>query len=242
MHWLESAEASRPVTDWLKLAGMCAQVLGAKRKHLSGFSSATQALHQGFVYGCEIIQQTPPALRAKAARMVGAKCTLLARVDAYGQDPTGSAGAAMKVRWDMQHVRRDDLYYNHYLGQTEQVISLAFPNHGRCLNPVNPEDISLVEPCRIVQVPHLHRSSCWQGILLFFYGDEVTKGFRAWLHGNYPDGSRTRLPLPLRMLCPGAEESDGAAVSVSKHTNWPVELHEDPCRLRRDQRRAQPQA
>lgn len=74
------------------------QVLGAKRKHLSGFSSATQALHQGFVYGCEVIQNTPPALRGKAARMVGAKCTLLARIDAYGQDPTGSAGAAMKVR------------------------------------------------------------------------------------------------------------------------------------------------
>ncbi len=77
---------------------MCAQVLGQKRKHLSGFSSATQELHQGFVYGCDVIQNTPPALRAKAARMVGGKCTLLARIDAYGQDPSGSAGAAMKVR------------------------------------------------------------------------------------------------------------------------------------------------
>lgn len=79
---------------------MCAQVLGQKRKHLSGFSSATQELHQGFVYGCDVIQNTPPALRAKAARMVGGKCTLLARIDAYGQDPSGSAGAAMKVRVD----------------------------------------------------------------------------------------------------------------------------------------------
>lgn len=76
-----------------------AQVLGQKRKHLSGFSSATQELHQGFVYGCDVIQNTPPALRAKAARMVGGKCTLLARIDAYGQDPSGSAGAAMKVLW-----------------------------------------------------------------------------------------------------------------------------------------------
>jgi U4/U6 small nuclear ribonucleoprotein PRP31 len=73
------------------------QVLGAKRKHLSGFSAATQALHQGFIFGCDVIQGTPPALRPKAARMVGAKCTLLARIDAYGQDPTGAAGAAMKV-------------------------------------------------------------------------------------------------------------------------------------------------
>ena len=27
---------------------------------------------------------------------MGAKCTLLARVDAYGQDPSGSAGETMK--------------------------------------------------------------------------------------------------------------------------------------------------
>ena len=33
----------------------------------------------------DIIQQTPPSLRSKAARLVGAKCTLLARIDAYGQ-------------------------------------------------------------------------------------------------------------------------------------------------------------
>ena len=29
--------------------------------------------------------------------MVGAKCTLLARMDAYGQEPSGQAGEAMKV-------------------------------------------------------------------------------------------------------------------------------------------------
>ena len=44
------------------------------------------------------MQGTPPALRQKAARLVGGKCTLLARVDAYGEDPSGVQGAAMKVR------------------------------------------------------------------------------------------------------------------------------------------------
>ena len=43
------------------------------------------------------MQATPPAFRKKASRLVGGKCTLLARIDAYGQDPTGSAGANMKV-------------------------------------------------------------------------------------------------------------------------------------------------
>ena len=73
------------------------QVLGAKRKTLAGFSTATAQPHQGFIYNSDVIQQTPPALRAKASRMVGAKCTLLARMDAYGQDPSGQAGEAMKV-------------------------------------------------------------------------------------------------------------------------------------------------
>ena len=42
------------------------------------------------------MQQTPPALRNRAARLVGAKCTLLARMDAHGKDHTGAAGRAMR--------------------------------------------------------------------------------------------------------------------------------------------------
>ena len=73
------------------------QVLGAKRKNLAGFSTATAQPHQGFIFTSDVIQQTPPGVRGKASRMVGAKCTLLARMDAYGQDPSGQAGEAMKV-------------------------------------------------------------------------------------------------------------------------------------------------
>jgi RNA processing factor Prp31 len=45
---------------------------------------------QGFIYGCELIQRTPPPLRSRASRLVGGKVALLARMDAYGQDPTVS--------------------------------------------------------------------------------------------------------------------------------------------------------
>lgn len=72
------------------------QVLGAKKKNLAGFSTATLQPHQGFISQCAIIQQTPPSLRVKAARLVAAKCTLLARVDAYGQDPNGAQGTSMR--------------------------------------------------------------------------------------------------------------------------------------------------
>ncbi|KAL4420982.1 hypothetical protein ABPG77_001301 [Micractinium sp. CCAP 211/92] len=79
-----------------KMPACNVQVLGAKRKTLAGFSSTTAQPHQGFIFASDIIQQTPPSLRSKAARLVGAKCTLLARVDAYGQDPSGTAGRNMK--------------------------------------------------------------------------------------------------------------------------------------------------
>eukprot|EP00878_Enallax_costatus_P019722 GHUV01020815.1.p1 GENE.GHUV01020815.1~~GHUV01020815.1.p1 ORF type:complete len:423 (+),score=111.92 GHUV01020815.1:457-1725(+) len=80
-----------------KMPACNVQVLGAKRKTLAGYSSATVRPHQGFIYGCQLIQQTPPALQAKAARLVGAKCTLLARIDAYGQDPSGETGQKFKT-------------------------------------------------------------------------------------------------------------------------------------------------
>lgn len=76
---------------------LCLQVLGAKRKALSGFSTANAALHQGFIYASEVIEDCPEEFRKRAARLVGGKITLLARVDAYGSDPSGTQGATMKV-------------------------------------------------------------------------------------------------------------------------------------------------
>jgi U4/U6 small nuclear ribonucleoprotein PRP31 len=43
------------------------------------------------------MQSTPPSLRTKAARLAASKCALLARVDAYGQDPSGQVGALGNV-------------------------------------------------------------------------------------------------------------------------------------------------
>ena len=77
------------------------QVLGAKRKTANGFSTASAVragdMHAGFIYGCDLIQQTPPALRSKACRLIGSKCTLMARMDAFGEDPGGHAGQEMRA-------------------------------------------------------------------------------------------------------------------------------------------------
>lgn len=61
-------------------------------------STAKAASHQGFVSQCTILtQQTPPSLRLKGTRLIASKCTLLARVDAYGQDPTVRNGGEVRV-------------------------------------------------------------------------------------------------------------------------------------------------
>jgi U4/U6 small nuclear ribonucleoprotein PRP31 len=73
------------------------QVLGAKKRNLAGFSTRTVQPHQGFIFGCDLIQNhTPPSLHVKAGRLIAGKCTLLARMDAFNQDPTGSSGRAMR--------------------------------------------------------------------------------------------------------------------------------------------------
>lgn len=57
-------------------------VLGQK-KLTGGFSQrTTNQPHVGFVYQCELVQDAPPDLRRRAARLVAAKCILAARVDA----------------------------------------------------------------------------------------------------------------------------------------------------------------
>jgi U4/U6 small nuclear ribonucleoprotein PRP31 len=68
------------------------QVLGAKRKSLAGFSTAAAQPHHGFISNCDLVQGVPPALRSQAARIIGGKTALLARIDAANGDPTGQKG------------------------------------------------------------------------------------------------------------------------------------------------------
>lgn len=72
------------------------QVLGAKKAALAGLSSRGADTHRGLVWGCDLVEATPPALRTKAARLIASKATLLARVDAHGGDAGGGAGASMR--------------------------------------------------------------------------------------------------------------------------------------------------
>lgn len=62
-----------------KMPACNVQLLGANRKSLAGFSTATQLPHTGLVFHTEIVQQTPPALRMKAARLIAGKRVVVVR-------------------------------------------------------------------------------------------------------------------------------------------------------------------
>ncbi|XP_052861768.1 U4/U6 small nuclear ribonucleoprotein Prp31 [Anopheles cruzii] len=80
------------LTKLSKMPACNVQVLGAQKKTLSGFSKVAMLPHTGYVYYCDIVQDTAPDLRRKAARLVAAKCTLAARVDASHESHLGEIG------------------------------------------------------------------------------------------------------------------------------------------------------
>ncbi|XP_022966885.1 U4/U6 small nuclear ribonucleoprotein Prp31 homolog [Cucurbita maxima] len=79
-----------------KMPACNVQLLGAKKKNLAGFSTATSQFRLGYIEQTEIFQSTPPHLKMRACRLVSAKSTLAARVDSTRGDPTGKTGRVFK--------------------------------------------------------------------------------------------------------------------------------------------------
>lgn len=83
------------LTNLSKMPACNVLLLGNQRKVLGGFSQVTALPHTGFIYNSGLVQETPPDLRRKAARLVATKCTLAARVDACHESKNGSVGLAL---------------------------------------------------------------------------------------------------------------------------------------------------
>merc|ERR1712156_500422 len=64
-------------------------LLGQQKKTLSGFSQHSTLPHTGFIYYSKIVQNTPPDLRRKTARIVASKCALASRVDSFHEALSG---------------------------------------------------------------------------------------------------------------------------------------------------------
>ncbi|KAA8529556.1 hypothetical protein F0562_033645 [Nyssa sinensis] len=79
-----------------KMPACNVQLLGAKKKNLAGFSTATSQFRVGYMEQTEIFQSTPPSLRMRACRLLAAKSTLAARVDSTRGDSSGKTGRALR--------------------------------------------------------------------------------------------------------------------------------------------------
>ncbi|KAL8161583.1 hypothetical protein V2J09_013072 [Rumex salicifolius] len=79
-----------------KMPACNVQLLGAKKKNLAGFSTATSQFRVGYIEQTEIFQGTPPPLRMRACRLLASKSTLAARVDSTRGDPTGKTGRNLR--------------------------------------------------------------------------------------------------------------------------------------------------
>ncbi|KAJ6343938.1 hypothetical protein OIU76_005640 [Salix suchowensis] len=84
------------LTALAKMPACNVQLLGAKKKNLAGFSTATSQFRVGYIEQTEVFQSTPPSLRMRAGRLLAGKSTLAARVDSTRGDPSGNTGRVLR--------------------------------------------------------------------------------------------------------------------------------------------------
>lgn len=86
------------LTNLAKMPACNLEVLGSKKRTLAGFSSTAAMPHTGFVFYSDLVQNSPPDLRRKAARLVANKTVIAARVDASHAYLDGSSGRMFREK------------------------------------------------------------------------------------------------------------------------------------------------
>ncbi|KAG0717700.1 U4/U6 small nuclear ribonucleoprotein Prp31 [Chionoecetes opilio] len=84
--------AAGGLTNLSKMPASNVLLIGKQKRTMMGMSQTSMLPHAGYMYNCEIVQDTPPDLRPKAARIVACKATLAARVDGMNGSPNGAQG------------------------------------------------------------------------------------------------------------------------------------------------------
>lgn len=85
-----------------ELPSTVVQILGSKKRALGGMSTSSQVTHAGVIKDCDIVLNTPPALRNKILRLVAGKVTLAARVDSYQDKSGGAVGQRLRDEIEMR--------------------------------------------------------------------------------------------------------------------------------------------
>lgn len=75
-----------------KIPGCNIQVLGSQKRETSGYSVASANPNVGVLSKCQIVAETPLEYRMRALRQVAGKVALVARVDAYQDEPSDGTG------------------------------------------------------------------------------------------------------------------------------------------------------
>jgi U4/U6 small nuclear ribonucleoprotein PRP31 len=86
------------LTALSKMPACNVELLGSSKKNLQGFSTKAILPHTGFIYYCDLVQNTPPDLRRRAAKLCANKCSMVSRVDACHASPDGSVGRAYREK------------------------------------------------------------------------------------------------------------------------------------------------
>ncbi|KAF0313693.1 U4/U6 small nuclear ribonucleoprotein Prp31 [Amphibalanus amphitrite] len=112
--------AAGGLTALSKMPACNIMLVGAEKRTLSGFSQANVLPHTGFIYYSPIVQDLPPDLRRKTARVVSAKVALAARVDSFHECPSGHVGRGLRdeIERKLDKMQIEDDAYQQDLGYT----------------------------------------------------------------------------------------------------------------------------
>lgn len=76
------------------------QVMGQPKRNLMGLSSTSMMAHAGVLSTCDIVVNSPPALRKKALKALAGKVALAARVDSFQSNVDASEGLKMRATFE----------------------------------------------------------------------------------------------------------------------------------------------
>ena len=80
------------------------QILGSRKQRAQGMSTGG-VMHGGYIGMCDIVQNTPPALRNKVLRLVAGKATLAVRVDGFADKQSGAVGRKFRDEIEVRSLK-----------------------------------------------------------------------------------------------------------------------------------------
>ncbi|KAF2352578.1 Nop domain [Trinorchestia longiramus] len=84
------------LTNLSRMPSCYVLMVGKEKKTHLGLSQTSVKPHTGHIYYCPVVQEAPPDLRSKMARLVANKATIAARIDSLHAYPDGCEGRRLR--------------------------------------------------------------------------------------------------------------------------------------------------